>query len=304
MRLRRRSRESQPGRRRIAPGLLRGSGAAKAVLYSAGSGRVAELADALGSGSSELTLMGVQVPPRPPSSLAFWRLHMAEVNNGDAFEDVTQGKQKERRPTAEKGAAQAPAPAADRLRRGHHRGRGDRRRGHRREAERRCGRLPALHGVGRRPPETIGLDRRRADARCSPNPGDTSRKDIQTKLDQFVAKSASLETKAKAAEVPKDLLDQNVHQFLVMAMTFRHTGLADLEPSLMNALEVQDTDVAAEQISRALYYLTNSDFLLQGGVRLQGDGDRQAEEPHRGHRPQLAVPERSRSCLPSRRRSR
>ncbi len=32
------------------------------------SGRVAELADALGSGSSELTLMGVQVPPRPPPS--------------------------------------------------------------------------------------------------------------------------------------------------------------------------------------------------------------------------------------------
>ncbi len=31
-------------------------------------GRVAELADALGSGSSELTLVGVQVPPRPPST--------------------------------------------------------------------------------------------------------------------------------------------------------------------------------------------------------------------------------------------
>jgi hypothetical protein len=95
------------------------------------------------------------------------------------------------------------------------------------------------------------------------SPGDTSRKDIQTKLDQFVAKSAQLETKAKALEVPKDLLNNNVHQFFVMAMTFRHTGLADLEPSLMNALEVQDTDVAAEQISRALYYLTNSDFLYK-----------------------------------------
>ena len=95
------------------------------------------------------------------------------------------------------------------------------------------------------------------------DPGDTNRKDIQTKLDQFVAKAAALETKAKELEVPKDLLDQNVHQFFVMAMTFRHTGLADLEPSLMNALEVQDTDVAAEQISRALYYLTNSDFLYK-----------------------------------------
>jgi len=80
------------------------------------------------------------------------------------------------------------------------------------------------------------------------NPGDTSRKDIQTKLDQFVAKSRQLETQAKEMEVPKDLLEQNVHQFLVLAMTFRATGLADLEPSLMNALEVQDTEVAAEQI--------------------------------------------------------
>ena len=72
------------------------AGAAKAVLYSAGSGRVAELADALGSGSSELTLVGVQVPPRPPSSFALWRLHMVDVNNGDAFEDVTQGERKRR----------------------------------------------------------------------------------------------------------------------------------------------------------------------------------------------------------------
>ena len=95
------------------------------------------------------------------------------------------------------------------------------------------------------------------------DPGDTSRKDIQTKLDQFVAKSRQLETQAKEMEVPKDLLEQNVHQFLVLAMTFRATGLADLEPSLMNALEVQDTEVAAEQISRALYYLTNSDFLYR-----------------------------------------
>jgi hypothetical protein len=95
------------------------------------------------------------------------------------------------------------------------------------------------------------------------NPGDTSRKDIQTKLDQFVARSEQLETKATQLEVPKELIEQNIHQFFVMTMTFRHTGLADLEPSLMNALEVQDTDVAAEQISHALYYLTNSDFLYK-----------------------------------------
>ena len=114
------------------------------------------------------------------------------------------------------------------------------------------------------------------------NPGDTSRKDIQTKLDQFVAKSEQLETKAKALEAPKDLLDQNVHQFFVLAMTFRHTGLADLKPSLMNALEVQDTDVAAEQISQRPLLPDQLRLPLQGGLRPQGHGDRQGEEPRPG----------------------
>ena len=95
------------------------------------------------------------------------------------------------------------------------------------------------------------------------NPGDTNRKDIQTKLQQFVLKSEQLETQAKELAAPKELIDQNIHQFFVLAMTFRHTGLANLEPSLMNALEVQDTDVAAEEISTAMYYLTNSDFLYK-----------------------------------------
>jgi hypothetical protein len=95
------------------------------------------------------------------------------------------------------------------------------------------------------------------------SPGDTSRKDIQVKLDQFNAKSDELEKKAKALQAPKPLLDANVHQFFVMVMTFRKEGLADLEPSLMNALDTQDSDVVAEPISQALYYLTNSDFLYQ-----------------------------------------
>ncbi len=92
-------------------------------------------------------------------------------------------------------------------------------------------------------------------------PGDTSRKEIQTKLDGFVSKSQQLETQAKNLAAPKELVDKNIHQFFVMVMTFRREGLESLEPSLMNALEVEDTDVAAEQISQALYYLTNSDFL-------------------------------------------
>jgi len=95
------------------------------------------------------------------------------------------------------------------------------------------------------------------------NPGDTTRKDIQTRLDQFVATSEKLELQAKALDAPHEFIKQSVHQFFVLVMTFRHTGLADLKPSLMNALEVQDTEVSSEQISRALYYLTNSDFLYR-----------------------------------------
>jgi len=94
-------------------------------------------------------------------------------------------------------------------------------------------------------------------------PGDTSRKDIQTRLDQYANTSEELELEAKALEAPKEFISQGVHQFFVLVMTFRHTGLTDLKPSLMNALEVQDTQVASEQISRALYYLTNSDFLYK-----------------------------------------
>jgi len=95
------------------------------------------------------------------------------------------------------------------------------------------------------------------------NPGDTNRKDIQTQLDRFVATSEKLELEAKALDAPKQLIEQSVHQFFVLVMTFRHTGVADLKTSLMNALEVQDTEVASEQISRSLYYLTNSDFLYE-----------------------------------------
>jgi hypothetical protein len=92
-------------------------------------------------------------------------------------------------------------------------------------------------------------------------PGDTNRKDIQTRLDRLVVTSAKLADETLALEAPNDLVKNGVHQFLVLIMTFRKDGLADLKPSLMNALEVQDTEVTAEQISHALSYLTNSDFL-------------------------------------------
>ncbi len=92
-------------------------------------------------------------------------------------------------------------------------------------------------------------------------PADTNRKEIQTQLDGFVSKSIALENQAKELAAPKALIEQNIQQFFVLVMTFRREGLESLEPSLMNALEVEDTEVAAEQISQALHYLTNSDFL-------------------------------------------
>jgi hypothetical protein len=93
------------------------------------------------------------------------------------------------------------------------------------------------------------------------NPGDTNRAQLQTQLDRFVAASEELEVKAKDLDAPKDLVDRGIHQIFLLVMSFRQMGVTALKPSLMSALEVQSTDVAAEQISRALYYLANSDFL-------------------------------------------
>lgn len=187
---------------------------------------------------------------------------MAEVKNSDAFKDVTRGEQKERKPRQRR---VLPRPllrlliilaavivvivviivAATSARQN----------GEAADYQRYMTSVADLLKQS----DTIGGEL----TTLLTDPGDTSRKDIQTSLDQFVAKSATLEAEATQLKVPTDLLDQNVHQFFILTMTFRHTGLADLEPSLMNALEVQDTDVAAEQISRALYYLTNSDFLYK-----------------------------------------
>jgi hypothetical protein len=95
------------------------------------------------------------------------------------------------------------------------------------------------------------------------NPGDTNRTQIQAQLDTFVATSEQLEVKAKALGAPKELVKQNIHQIFLLVISFRRMGVSELKPALMNALEVQDTEVAAKQISHALDYLTNSDFLYK-----------------------------------------
>jgi hypothetical protein len=187
---------------------------------------------------------------------------MPQVNNSDAFEDVTQGKQKERKLRQRK---LLPTPLLRLLIAlvaiivvvvvivvavTASRGNGD--------AAEYQKYMTSVASIVKQS-DSIGEQL----TTLLTNPGDTNRKDIQTKLQGYVLKCEQLETQAKALAVPKDLLDRSVHQFFVMAMTFRHTGLANLEPSLMNALEVQDTNVATEQISQALYYLTNSDFLYK-----------------------------------------
>ncbi len=95
------------------------------------------------------------------------------------------------------------------------------------------------------------------------SPGDTNRIEIQARLDAFVAESEKLQVEAEALEVPKDFIKQGVHQFFLLVMSFRQTGVAELKLALMNALEVEDTEVPSEQIAHALRYLTNSDFIYK-----------------------------------------
>jgi hypothetical protein len=95
------------------------------------------------------------------------------------------------------------------------------------------------------------------------SPGDTNRMEIQARLDGLVAESEKLQVEAATLEAPKVLVEQGIHQFLLLVMKFRQTGMAELKLALMNALEVEDTEVPSEQISHALRYLANSDFLYE-----------------------------------------
>ena len=51
-------------------------------------------------------------------------------------------------------------------------------------------------------PQAVGRHRRRL-TKLLTNPGDTNRKEIQTKLDQFVAKSAQLEKRPRSSRLPR-----------------------------------------------------------------------------------------------------
>jgi hypothetical protein len=95
------------------------------------------------------------------------------------------------------------------------------------------------------------------------NPGETTRQEVQTHLDQYISTSESLEAEATKLKAPDLLVKNGADQFFLLVMQFRYKGLQNLKPSLMTALEVQDVDVSAQQISGALSYLTTSDFLYR-----------------------------------------
>jgi len=92
-------------------------------------------------------------------------------------------------------------------------------------------------------------------------PGDATRKDVQTKLDQHQQAADRLTEQAKALSTPEDM--HEAHQLLIFTMQLRSRGLQNLKPSLLNALEVQDVEVSSEQISRSMQLLGLSDLLYE-----------------------------------------
>ncbi len=81
-------------------------------------------------------------------------------------------------------------------------------------------------------------------------PGNATRKDVETRLNQYGKSCTDLTASAAALAPPGALRD--AHQWLVASMQLRERGLKEFSPSLMSALEVQDTDVPSDQISRAM----------------------------------------------------
>ena len=92
-------------------------------------------------------------------------------------------------------------------------------------------------------------------------PGNATRKDVQTKLDQYIQTSEELNQQAKDLKAPSSL--KEAHQWFTATMQLRARGLANLKPSLMNALEVQDIEVSSDQVTRAMQLLMLSDVAYQ-----------------------------------------
>jgi hypothetical protein len=88
-------------------------------------------------------------------------------------------------------------------------------------------------------------------------PGDATRKDVQTKLDQYQQTCTVLTEEAMAVAAPKDL--KEAHQWFVAILQLRSRGLENLKPAIMNALDAQDIEVPSQQVTRAMQLLILSD---------------------------------------------
>ncbi len=111
--------------------------------------------------------------------------------------------------------------------------------------QRRSGRLPEIHD--RRSPTSSSSPTRSAPSSpsCSPTPATPTARTSRPGSTQFVAKSESSRTQAKELEVPKDLVEAERPPVLRADDELpRRRAWSNLKPSLMNALEVQDTEVA------------------------------------------------------------
>jgi hypothetical protein len=91
------------------------------------------------------------------------------------------------------------------------------------------------------------------------DPGQATRKDVTTRLDQYISASTKLTAESKALTVPDDL--KEAQQTFVFTMQLRDRGLTNLKPALLQALEVQDTEVSSETIARAMLFLVVSDVI-------------------------------------------
>ena len=197
-------------------------------VVSCKSGRVAELADALGSGSSELTLMGVQVPPRPPASFPLpQRDGCPPDDTDDSFVELAdeEAKRTDRRGWSDPRLRYIHSPRGNRSG-----GAGGGSSHPQRHAFQRGSRIQELHRDCDRPSSPSRTRWASGLTSLLMKPGNATRKDVQTKLDQFIQTSEELNQQAKDLKAPSAL--KEAHQWFAATMQLRARGLTNLKPSL------------------------------------------------------------------------
>lgn len=102
------------------------------------------------------------------------------------------------------------------------------------------------------------------------NPGNATRKDVQTRLDTYTKSCGEQTAAAQALQPPGALKD--AHQWLVASLQLRERGMAEFAPALMSALEVQDTEVPSVQLSRAMQKFVLADVAYSEFFAAQATG--------------------------------